>query len=135
MFDQLNKIGKIGKQIGGDLNKALHIPRAPGNWSISSKGSPRKAELSTLLTPASLVEEHDEEKEAILQGLEIQYYQKDFEPLLHELQSMPLDFSTQSLEDTAEARTGVLEVTTSSSRPAASMISACSACTKYAVRL
>ena len=63
-----------------------------------------------LLNHASLVEEHDEEKEAILQGLEAKYYQKDFEPLLHELQVLPLDFSTQSLEDTAEARTGVLEV-------------------------
>ncbi len=107
MFDQLTK---LGKQIGGDLNKALHNPLSADAWSIGSKTVVQKADGSNILTPASLVAEHDEEKEAVLQGLEAKYYQQDFEPLLHELQRLPLDFSTQALEDTAEARTGVLEV-------------------------
>lgn len=107
MFDQLSK---IGKQIGGDLNKALHNPLSPETWSIGSKTTPKKADAVNLLTPASLVAEHDDEKEAILQGLEAKYYQQDFEPLLYELQNLPVDFSNQALEDTAEARTGVLEV-------------------------
>ena len=107
MFDQLTK---LGKQIGGDLNKALHNPLSADTWSIGSKTVVQKADGSNILTPASLVAEHDEEKEAVLQGLEAKYYQQDFEPLLHELQHLPLDFSTQALEDTAEARTGVLEV-------------------------
>ena len=107
MFDQLSK---IGKQIGGDLNKALHIPLKTDTWSIGSKAPTVKADATKLLTPASLVAEHDEEKEAVLQGLEANYYQQDFEPLFHELSSLPATFDTQTLEDTAEARTGVLEV-------------------------
>lgn len=108
MFDQLTK---IGKQIGGDLNKALHIPLNAETWSIGSKtATARNVDASNILTPASLVAEHDEEKEAVLQGLEAKYYQQDFEPLLHELQTLPADFNTGALEDTAEARTGVLEV-------------------------
>lgn len=108
MFDQLTK---IGKQIGGDLNKALHIPLNAETWSIGSKAATASnMDASNILTPASLVAEHDEEKEAVLQGLEAKYYQQDFEPLLHELQTLPADFNTSALEDTAEARTGVLEV-------------------------
>ena len=107
MFDQLSK---IGKQIGGDLNKALHIPLKPDAWSIGSKPPTLKADATKLLTPASLVAEHDEDKEAVLQGLEAKYYQQDFEPLLYELSNLPVNFDTQTLEDTAEARTGVLEV-------------------------
>ncbi|KAA6428997.1 MAG: hypothetical protein FRX49_01107 [Trebouxia sp. A1-2] len=107
MFDQLTK---LGKQIGGDLNKALHNPLSADTWSIGSKTAVHRTDGSNILTPASLVAEHDEEKEAVLQGLEAKYYQQDFEPLLHELQHLPLDFSNQALEDTAEARTGVLEV-------------------------
>ncbi len=107
MFDQLSK---IGKQIGGDLNKALHNPLSPETWSIGSKAASRKTEATNFLTPASLVAEHDDEKEAILQGLEAKYYQHDFEPLLYELQSLPVDFNNEALEGTAEARTGVLEV-------------------------
>ena len=98
------------KQFGGDLNKALHNPLSSDTWSITSKSAPRKADPSNILTPASLVAEHDDEKEAILQGLEAKYYQQDFQPLLHELQTHT-DFSIQALEDTADARTGVLEVT------------------------
>ena len=107
MFDQLTK---IGKQIGGDLNKAFHVPLKADTWSIGSRKSEPKADSTTLLTPASLVAEHDADKEAVLQGLEAKYYQQDFEPLLYELQTLPANLDTQALEDTAEARTGVLEV-------------------------
>ena len=113
MFEQLSK---IGKQIGGDLNKALQVPLKPDTWSIASKQSVTKADAATLLTPASLVAEHSAEKEAVLQGLEAKYYQQDFEPLLHELQSFPGTLDTQALEDIAEARTGVLEVDCSKTR-------------------
>lgn len=107
MFEQLSK---IGKQIGGDLNKALQVPLKPETWSIASRPSATKADVTNLLTPASLVAEHSAEKEAVLQGLEAKYYQQDFEPLLHELQTFPGTLDTQALEDIAEARTGVLEV-------------------------
>ena len=107
MFDQLSK---LGKQVGGDLNKALHSPLKATTWRIRSKIIAPKADVTNLLTPASLVAEHDGEKEAVLQGLAAQYYQQDFESLLFELSSLPANFDTQVLEDTAEARTGVLEV-------------------------
>lgn len=107
MFEQLSK---LGKQIGGDLNKALQVPLKADNWSIASRSSATTPDLTNLLTPASLVAEHSAEKEAVLQGLEAKYYQQDFEPLLHELQTFPGTLDTQALEDIAEARTGVLEV-------------------------
>lgn len=107
MFDPLTK---LSKQIGDGLNKALQVPLKADTWSIGSRKSAPKADSTSLLTPASLVGEHDAEKEAVLQGLEAQYYQQDFEPLLYELQALPANLDIQALEDTAEARTGVLEV-------------------------
>lgn len=107
MFDQLTK---FSKQIGDDLNKALHVPLKADTWSIGSRQPAPKVDTANFLTPASLVAEHDAEKEAVLQGLEAQYYQQDFQPLLYELQTLPANLDTQALEDTAEARTGVLEV-------------------------
>lgn len=66
MFDQLTK---IGKQLGGDLNKALQVPLRGDNWKIGSKALAHKTDANSILTPVSLVGEHDDEKEAILQGL------------------------------------------------------------------
>lgn len=65
MFDQLTK---IGKQLGGDLNKALQVPLRAENWKIGSNTVAHPVNTTIILTPASLVGEHDEEKEAILQG-------------------------------------------------------------------
>lgn len=65
MFDQLSR---LGKQLGGDL-KALQVPLRAENWKIGSKALAHQADACTILTPASLVGEHDEEKEAILQGV------------------------------------------------------------------
>lgn len=126
MLDQLSK---IGKQIGGDLKGyALRSEQ----WKIGTKTTPATGFGVNFLTPASLVEEHDEQKEAVLQGtrnvarvssqtadvnrrimqsagLEQRYYQEDFEPMLHELQPLPPNFDTEVLEEMALARTGVLE--------------------------
>ena len=44
-------------------------------------------------------------------GLEKGYYQHDFDPMLHELSSLPPTFTTEALEELAIDRTSVLEVT------------------------
>lgn len=67
--DMFNQLTKIGKQLGGDLNKALQLPSRGETWRIGSKAHGHQLDADTILTPASLVGEHDEEKEAILQGV------------------------------------------------------------------
>ena len=84
MFDQLSR---LGKQLGGDL-KVLQIPLRAENWKIGSKALAHQADACSILTPASLVGEHDEEKEAILQGVLI----NSRSPLLgvNDVQSQPM---------------------------------------------
>ncbi|KAK9817254.1 hypothetical protein WJX72_011915 [[Myrmecia] bisecta] len=107
MFEELGRqAGKLGKQLG-DLKDILSTDHWSASPSHKEKGT--ESRQRNVISPKSLLE-HDESKEAILQGLDAQYYQGDFDSLLHELQQLPVTVDETALEAVCEARTSVLEV-------------------------